>query len=340
MLPFFEYTDVDKKFYEQHIAPRIPAKIFDVHIHIFQKHHVEMISEESTKAHWANECAHVLTCEDAHACARELYPGVEYSFAGFPTASSTADTRGMNDYVSKMGREGKCKPLMMVRPEWNPEEIEREFIVGEFLGFKPYPGMVTGISSGEVGIFDFLPHEQWDILNRHKKAVMLHIGRKERFADVNNIRDLLTARDKYPDVAIIIAHLGRSYNPYYLREGLRQMGNPEGFYFDTTAVVNPDVYDMAFEKIPLQNILYGSDMHVLLWHGKREWDERNYYNFTREDFSWNTNRKSPEEEAAYTIFLYEQMKSILDALSRHDLSEEQQRGIFGDNALVALRITT
>ncbi|MBN1292781.1 MAG: amidohydrolase family protein [Candidatus Latescibacteria bacterium] len=340
MLPFFDYTEVDTIFYEQHIAPRIPSKIFDVHVHIFQKSHVEMIPEKSVKAHWASECAHVLTCEDTHACARELYPDTEYGFAGFPTASPEADTKGMNNYVAKMGYEGKCVPLMMVRPEWDPEEIEREFLAGDFVGFKPYPGMVKGISSGEVGIFEFLPHEQWEILNRHKKSVMLHIGRKERFADAENIHDLLTAREKYPDVTIIIAHLGRSYNPYYLRIGLGKMGNPEGFYFDTTAVVNPDVYDMAFAKIPLQNILYGSDMHVLLWHGKREWDERNYYNFTRENFSWNTNRKSPEEEAAYTIFLYEQMKSILDAMDRHGLSESQKIGIFGENTKYALRINT
>ena len=171
MLPFFDYTDVDRIFYREHIAPRIPSKIFDVHVHVFLKEHVDMIPEESVKSHWASECAHVLSCDDAHACARELYPDTEYTFAGFPTASPEADTKGMNEYVARMGHEGKCTSLMMVRPEWDADEIEEEFLTGNFAGLKPYPGMVGGGSTGEVGIFDFFPHEHWEILNRHHKAV-------------------------------------------------------------------------------------------------------------------------------------------------------------------------
>jgi len=338
MLPFFEYTDVDLMFYRKYIAPRIPSRIFDVHVHIFLKEHVDMIPEKTLKLFWASECAQVLSCDDALSCARELYPDTEYRIAGFPTLSPEADIKGMNEYVARMGIEDKCIPLMAVRPEWNASEVEETFLAGNFAGMKPYPGMVKGGSRGEVGIFEFMPHAQWDIINRHKKAVILHIGRKDRFADEKNIKDLLTARDAYPDVNIIIAHLGRSYCPYYLEEGLRRMGNPEGFYFDTTAVINPDVYDIAFGAIPAGNILYGSDMHVLFWHGKREWDKKNYYNITREEYSWNKNRRSPEEEAGYTIFLYEQMKSMLDALEKHGLTEEQKYDVFGKNAKRALRI--
>ena len=227
---------------------------------------------------------------------------------------------------------------MMVRPEWDSGYVEQAFVEGGFVGMKPYPGMVEGGSTGEVGIFEFMPHEQWDILNHRGGAVMLHIGRKERFADERNIHDLLDARDRYPGVTIIIAHLGRSYCPYYLREGLRNMGNPEGFCFDTTAVVNPEVYDIAFDSIPVDNILYGSDMHVLLWHGKREWTERGYKNLAREDFMWNTDRRSAEEEAKYTLFLYEQMRSMLDAADRHGLTAMQKDNVFGGNARRALKL--
>ena len=100
--------------------------------------------------------------------------------------------------------------------------------------------------------------------------------------------------------------------------------------FDTTAVINPEVYNIAFSEIPVENILYGSDMHVLMWRGKRAWTEKGYENLTSENFSWNTNRRSPEEEAAYTIFLYEQMKAMLDAMDKHGISTEQKNGVFGD----------
>ena len=348
MLPFFEYTEVDKAFYRDHIAPRLPSEIFDVHVHAFLQKHVDMVPEDVRTSFWASECAVTLSCDDAHACACELYPDSSYAFAAFPTATPEADTIGMNEYIADMGRAGKCVPLMMVRPEWDPEEVERIFIEGNFAGLKPYPGMVggssrcrfdaTGGTTGEVSIFSFFPHEQWEILNRHHKALMLHVGRKERFADANNIRELLIARDRYPEVTIIIAHFGRSYCPWYLERGLDMMGDPSGFYFDTTAVINPAVYDIAFERIPAGNILYGSDMHVLLWHGKREWTEKSYKNLTRENYTWNTDRRPPDEEATYTLFLYEQMKSILDAVDRHTLTDRQKRDIFGANARRALGV--
>ena len=142
MPPFFEYTDVDKAFYRDYLAPRLPSRIFDVHVHAFLPEHVAMVTEEERTAHWASECAQVLSCDDVHACACEMYPDTAYSFAAFPTAVRNADTAGMNEYIARMGHEGKCLPFMMVRPEWTKEDVERIFLEGNFAGFKPYPGMV------------------------------------------------------------------------------------------------------------------------------------------------------------------------------------------------------
>lgn len=190
----------------------------------------------------------------------------------------------------------------------------------------------------EVSIFDFFPHEQWELLNRYKKAVMLHLPRKGRIADDDNIRELLTARDRYPEVTIIIAHFGRAFCPGYLEQGLDKLGSPEGFYFDTAAVINPDVYNIAFCRIPPSRILYGSDMPILFWHGRRYWKEDVYYNLCREEFSWKRERRSPQEEAGYTLFLYEQMRAVLDSLDQQGLAEEDKTGIFGENAMRILRL--
>ena len=227
---------------------------------------------------------------------------------------------------------------MAVRPEWNVEHVEETLKKGDFVGFKPYPDMVSGVKGADMSIFDFCPHRQWAVLERHKKAVMLHLPRKERFADEDNIRELKDARQKYPNVTIIIAHFGRSFTPYYLRLGLERLGGPTGFYFDTSAVINPDVYNVAFGEIPADRILYGSDMPITFWHGKREWTERSYVNLTRENYSWNKNRRSPEEESRYTIILYEGVRAILDAIDRYALGGKAEECVFGDNALAALHL--
>jgi uncharacterized protein len=333
MLKYFEITEIDRQFFKQHLAERLPAEILDIHIHLFLPEHVKDVPADYPFKDWAAECSQVLSYEDARKCVAGMYPGARYDFAGLPMVNPEGDSTGNNQYLADLRRTGKVKAAFMgVRPGWDREEIERTLVEGQFAGFKPYLTMAPGGSGEEPSIFSFFPHEQWDILNRHRKAVILHISRKERFADDDNIRELLLARDKYPEVRIIIAHFGRSYNPYYLSEGLRKLGAPDGFFFDTAAVINPEVYDLAFAGIPLTNILFGSDLHVLLWHGRREWRGKNYYNLCRENFFWNRERRPAQEEASYTLFLYEQMRSILDACDRHKLSDSQKQDIFGNNA--------
>lgn len=276
MLPYYEYTEFDVNFYKMFLRSRIPSKIFDVHVHINLPEHIEKVPAERWLSDWALECGRLLPCDDAYACARELFPETEYSIAGFPWPIREADIEGNNNYLAEMRKKGKCSPFMTVNPGWDPESIEETLIKDGFAGFKPYPDMVTGVKGADVSIFSFLPHEQWEILNRHKKAVMLHLPRKGRFSDDDNVRELLEIRLKYPDVIIIIAHFGRSFCPHYLKEGLRKMKGAEGFFFDTSAVLNPEVYDIAFSEISTDKILYGSDMPIPFFHGRSTWTDRDY----------------------------------------------------------------
>ena len=307
-------------------------------MHLNLPAHLRDVPAGRWRSDWALEAGHLLPLDDALACARELYPGCEYAVAGFPWPIREADLAANNRWLAGLRAEGKARPFMAVRPEWDPEEVERTLLAGGFAGFKPYADMLTGVKGAEVGIFEFFPPAQWAILDRHRRAVVLHLPRRERFADEDNVRELLEARQRYPGVTIIIAHFGRSFCPYYLREGLRKTGGAEGFHFDTSAVINPGVYDLAFARLPAERILYGSDMPILFWHGRRAWTERAYRNLCREPYSWNTRREPPEVEATYTLFLYEQMRAILDALERAGLGEREKGLVFEGNARRVLAV--
>lgn len=337
LLSNFDYTEIDRSFYEKHIKSRIPPRIFDVHVHINLEEHIAMVPEERWYSDWALECGHLLPCDDAHSIAKELFPDSRYEIAGFPWPINEADLAGNNQYLAKMGAEGKLKPFMCVKPEWEPDYIERTLVEGGFVGFKPYPDMVTDVKGADISIFGFLPHEQCKILDRYGKAVMLHLPRKERIADRDNIRELLELRQRYPNITIIIAHFGRSFCPIYLRKGLKRMGDVRGFYFDTSAVINPEVYDVALDFIDPSKILFGTDMPITLWHGKQKWRRKRYINIPREEFTWKKLRK-PKEEPFYNLILYEQVRSILDAFERNRLGKEEKEGIFYGNAIRALKL--
>lgn len=338
MLPYFNLTNYDRKFYSHHIAPRIPKRIFDIHVHMNLEEHIKLVPEERWLSDWALECGHLLPIEDAFACAQELFPDSRYLIAGFPWPIKESDLKNNNEYLSAYTKRKKLYSFMTVRPEWNVDYIEQTLLEGSFIGFKPYPDMISGIKGADISIFNFFPHAQWKILDKYARAVMLHLPRKERFASDDNIKELLEAKQKYPNVTIIIAHFGRSFCPSYLDKGLTKIGDATGFYFDTSAVINPAVYDIAFTRIDSKSILFGTDMPISFWRGKREWTENTYINLSSEDYSWNKIRKSPEEEAEYTIFLYEEVKTILDAVDKHGFGKNEKNDLFFNNSIKALRI--
>lgn len=338
MQPYFTKTKIDEEFYLENLEYRMPERIFDIHIHINLEEHVKGVSRETILSDWALECGITLPCEDAYYCAAELFPGVKYRIAGMPWPIQGADIKANNKYLAEKKAEGRLFPFMSTLPEWETEYVEEILVKGGFVGFKPYPDIVSGKKGADISLFDFITADQLKILDRHRKAVIFHLPRQERLADPDNIRELLDIRQKYPDITIIIAHFGRSFCPYYLSKGLDMMGGAEGFYFDTAAVINPEVYHIAFQRIPADKILYGSDLPIFFWHGKRKWTERQYINLCRENFSWNRHHEPSEEE--YTLFLYEQLKAVLDAIDKAGFQDDQKRGIFWENSLQALKLTS
>ena len=329
--PLIHITENDREFYKRYIESRIPGKIFDMHIHINLPEHIPAMTEERLHSDWAFECGLILPYSTAIEYAHMLLPGCKYGIAGFPWPVQEADLVANNAYLANLHKETKMTPFMGVSPEMSERYIRET--IPDFLGFKPYPDRVSSVKGADISIFSFLPHWQLEILNEAKKAVVIHLPRKNRIADQDNIRELIEIKEKYPDVTVIVAHLGRSYNPCYLEEAIFQMGEAiKWFYFDVAAVINPQVYKVAFSSLPLSHIMFGTDAPIMLWHGKRVWSERGYTNYTSENYSWNKHSEGTEAEKKYTFILYEQLKSILDTVDELGLGEEVKDRFFHSNA--------
>ena len=325
------YTSVDKEFYIQELKSRMPARILDAHIHMNLPMHIKYISKERVLSDWAFEAGLILPVYKAFENAKKMFPETEYSAFGFPWPIQEADLKGNNAYLLEQKSKYPIHPFMSVDPNMTVSYIEENLT--NFQGYKPYPDLVSNIKGAEISIFSFLPHEQLEILNKYKKAVVIHLPRKDRIADKNNIKELLEMRQKYPDIKIVIAHFGRSFNPIYLNKAIDEMHKDiGGFYFDTAAVLNPDVYELAFTNIPEDNILFGTDAPIMNWHGKRKWTDVTYINMVREPFSWNNHIEGEEKENKYTFFVYEQLKSIFDTIEKLGLSKKFKDKLFYDNA--------
>ena len=82
-----------------------------------------------------------------------------------------------------------------------------------FKGLKVYlqfaPSYIPG---NEIRIYDFLPHAHLALADRYGWVVQIHIARPRRLADPVNYMQLLEIEQKYPNIQLIVAHLGRAYS--------------------------------------------------------------------------------------------------------------------------------
>jgi len=323
---FFQKTERDTAFYKRFLESRMPDRMIDAHVHLALPKHTRAIDPKLLEADWALQCAHTMSEEQLAGYSASLFPDIRYEYIALPMPIKGVDLEANNSYISSI----RMRALMATLPQWDTDVCEKALITGGFSGFKPYPNLVSTVKGAEISILDFITHSQLSLLNKHKKALLLHLPRAGRLPDEDNIRELRDMRQAYPNIKIVVAHFGRCFNVEPFLEGIKKLGSDlEGFYFDTSAVINPQVYAAAFDHISPDSILFGSDLPITLWHGKRTWNNGSYQNLCREDFKWNKHIEGSAEEEKYTFFIYEQLKSLLDSMGS---DAELKRKVFCENA--------
>ena len=329
---------VDRQVYEDELLPWLPERIIDLHLHVYLEKHMDPATPERKAERWPIEIASQQSFEEMRANFKMLFPRQRVHGLVFANVSRETHIEENNAYVL----EGLNDPrndidaLFVTRPEWDASVITDAMRKG-FVGIKPYPDL-SPQKSREVGIFDFLPKTHLAELNRLRGIVMLHLPRVGRLGDPNNIRELLELNDEFPDLRLVVAHVGRAYCMPTLKRGLPPFKDRPGVLFDITANVNPDVMEYALETVGPDRLHYGSDLPVMLMRGIREYEGENYINFTNGPYSWNKNRKSPEVEARYTYFVYEELRALIKAVQRLGLGREVVEQILYTNSAKLLQL--
>lgn len=148
---------------------------------------------------------------------------------------------------------------------------------------------------------------------------MLHVPRDGRLRDPVNLAQMLRIEREYPDVKLIIAHLGRAYtdedggNAFDVPAGTRRM------FFDISANTNDRVFEQMLRCVGLQRVLFGSDLPILRMRMRRIIRDGRYVNLVPKglygDVSNDRNMGELEGTAAeqLTFFLYEEIEAGQDA---------------------------
>lgn len=319
----------DIRIYEQELVEWLPEHILDCHVHMGLRSHVGQLSAERLRNDWALRLGLDQTWNQLRDNYRLLFPGRSVQALAFGNVFQEADTEQTNAYVhAGIGREDVCAgALYVTRPEYSAEKVAQALAEG-FIGLKPYPDLAPQ-GPDECHIPDFLPRHQLEVLNEVGGILMLHLPGPKRLADEHSIRDLIDMSGAYPNVAIIVAHVGRAYCLPTALQGLPHLAPYESISFDITANLNHEVLSLALQTVGPERLLFGSDLPITMVRGSREHAGNNFINHLE------TNETemgiAPLEDGGYTFLLYEELRALIRAVKDCGLGRETMHQILYSN---------
>lgn len=340
MTPLFELKDVDRDFYEKKLKDFLPDKIIDVHTHVWlERFKAEKYEGPARTVSWPRLVAKDNSIEDLMETYRLMFPGKNVTPMMFSNWEHGGDLEAANEYISRCASKHDLPSLIFARPQWSGEEFEERILAGSFLGAKVYLTMAdASIAIDDITIFDFLPHHQLEVLDRHGWIAMLHIPRDKRLRDPVNLEQMLEIERKYPNVKLIIAHIGRAYCIEDVGDAFEVLDETKNMMFDISANTNADVFEQAIRAVGPKRILFGSDMPILRMRMRRICENGIYINLVPKglygDVSGDKNMREVDGEEAekLTFFMYEEIDAFRRAADTGGLSESDVEDVFCNNA--------
>ena len=335
----WDYNDVDRAFWNEHLEDWLPKRILDAHTHIFQPQwRLEPMTDTKRRQYWVNELLEPIDAPTAEHCYRTVFPNRETTCLAFGLPDLSFDVEAGNHYVQQECASRGWHSLVVIRPQWSQEKVAALLDAPGVIGVKPYYSLIgqdpeTRDRHLEASIFDFLPHHVLEVVNHRHAWVTLHIPKAARLGHPDNVREIREIRRRYPNIALVIAHLGRCYTEPHALEALPQFADDPGLFFDSSAVLNPACHRVALQHLGPRRIVYGSDNPIMYMRGRRQYQGRAYMNRTSHPFHFNRDREAPEVEARYTLFMYEDLRAIKQACTDLGIvAREEIEAIFHSNA--------
>jgi uncharacterized protein len=341
MSTFPEPTALDQELYRTKIAPFLPPRIIDIHTHTWLNKANAPRPTSSRAVAWPALVAADNSIEDLMETYRRLFPDKEMVPLMFGLLMNrTDDFQNGNQYIADLMRCRGFPGLLFARPDWSAAELLSQLRRGGFLGIKVYLTLSeTSLAVNEIAIFDFLPRHQLEVLNELGLMVMLHIPRDGRLRDPVNIDQMLEIERRFPNVRLIIAHVGRAYCEEDLGDGLAILGKEtKRMVFDISANTNAAVFAELIRQIGPRRILFGSDLPIVRMRCRRICEQGKYINLVPKglygDVSGDSHMREVEGPAAaqITFFLYEEILAFKQAAEQTGLTKQDVANVFYHNA--------
>lgn len=216
--------------------------------------------------------------EDVNYLYRELFAneGIDFTSVIFDTPLPAYDLAKKNSLLLSelqampSDESGKVAPFAVVTPGMDSRQIQ-EWVDHGAKGFKMTPRMASssvkrGVIS-DISLLEMLNPEALAIANAESLPLVVHLPQlvvsprmKQSLKD-----ELVRIVFKYPNLRIILAHLGQAQTPAKMEDLLELMERNdlyESIWMDISAVTIPSVLAMAFESNV--RLVFGTDIDFAL----------------------------------------------------------------------------
>ncbi len=323
-----ELDAVDQKLLGRAVDGFVPARVFDVHAHLFHSRHFA----PGSRPGFLDEDRGYGMAEFQGAMKRWL-PGreVEGLFFGYPSAGN--DRVGENAWVeSQIDLTRRSRALVLAAPGDEREEVRRLLRSGVFVGIKPYRLYAEVADTREAEIESFAPEWMWELCHDHDGILMLHLMLAGGITDARNGEAIRRLAGRYPRCKVVLAHVARAFNYRQAREGLGQLVDLENVVVDTSAVTQAGAFRAAIEILGPRRVLWGSDYMVSELRGSC---------ITQGDgFTWIHPEMSGERLTIfgqYTLVGIESLLCLREACEDTGMTQGDLEDIFRENALRLLK---
>ena len=335
----FKLTDYDREVYEKELKSFLPDEFIDFHTHV-AKPSIGTWGSRNGSSSWVTKLCHDLSVEDLQQCYKMMFPENKVTPLLFGTCLS--DIKQVNDYVRVEKEKNGFPTLYRTSYDMDADELEERVKEGGFLGLKPYlSNCPPYIPPREIRIFDFLPHEHLRKADKNGWIIMLHIPRDGRLKDEVNIAQLMEIEEKYPNIKLVVAHIGRAYAKEDIGNAFDILGKTKNMYFDFTANLCDDAIKACIEAVGAKRLIFGSDLPIATMRMYRIVENGVYYNVVPRGLYGNVDGEPhmrESDEKNITIMMYEQMRALKRVAADLKLGDNDIEDILSNNAKRLLNI--
>ncbi|MCG8586166.1 MAG: aminotransferase class III-fold pyridoxal phosphate-dependent enzyme, partial [Pirellulales bacterium] len=251
----------------------------------------------------------------------------------FANPTLKGDMLSSNEFVgAEVAAEVNSRMLWLIRPDDSPQTVAEQVVNHPVVGFKVYHVFAAREDTFNAEVPEFLPEWAWEMADRRRWTIMLHIVRPRALADPVNTEAIRKMCSRYRSAHVVLAHAARGFCGRHTEEGIATLAGLDNVYFDTSAICESEPFEAILREFGPRRLLFGTDFPVSEVRGRCV--------SVGDGFAWldHSIDWTSVQFAAPTLVGIESLLALKQACRNCSLSDGEIEAIFGNNARQLLRI--